>query len=64
MREALYCLREESVLRGSVFVCVGPTVDGSRPCLAALHTKTEQAHLCVYAYSPNKRSEEAFLLAF
>ena len=50
MREALYCLREESVLRGSVFVCVGPTVDGSRPCLAAFHTKNEQAHLWILIY--------------
>ena len=25
-----------------VFVCVGPTVDGSRPCLATFHTKNEQ----------------------
>ena len=30
-----------------VFVCVGPTVDGSRPCLAACRTKIEQAHLWI-----------------
>lgn len=33
-----------------VFVCVGPTVDGSRPCLAAFHTKNEQAHLWILIY--------------
>ena len=50
-----------------VFVCLGPTVDGTRPCLAACRTKIEQAHLwiliCVYLYTPNKRSEDGFLLA-
>ena len=31
-------------------MCVGPTVDESRPCLAAFHTKNEQAHLWILIY--------------
>ena len=37
-----------------MFVCVEPTVDGSRPCLAAFHAKNEQAHLWILAFLHKK----------